>query len=53
MTYTYELIKDMNKEAQDVGLFDGQCVLLEVQNVDGTWPRTNAKKNEENCVFFM
>ena len=40
MTYTYELIKDLNQEAQDVGLFDGQCVLLEVQNQDATWPRT-------------
>ena len=39
MTYTYELFKDMNEEAQEVGLFDGQVVLLEVQNVDGTWPR--------------
>ena len=45
MTYTYELIRDMNQKAQDVGLIDGQCVLLEVQNVDGTWPRTNAKRN--------
>ena len=41
MTYTYELIKDLNQEAQDVGLFDGQCVLLEVQNQDASWPRTN------------
>ncbi|KAI6649306.1 Ubiquitin carboxyl-terminal hydrolase 4 isoform X2 [Oopsacas minuta] len=41
MTYTYELIKDLNLEAQDVGLFDGQCVLLEVQNQDASWPRTN------------
>ena len=39
MTYTYELINDMNEEAQEVGLFDGQVVLLEVQNVNGTWPR--------------
>ena len=39
LPYTYELIRDMNREAQDVGLFDGQCALLEVQNVDGTWPR--------------
>ena len=45
LPYTYELIRDMNQEAQDVGLFDGQCVLLEVQNVDGTWPRTNAIRN--------
>ena len=45
MTFTYELIRDMNQEAQNVGLFDGQCVLLEVQNVDGTWPRTNAIRN--------
>ena len=36
---TYELIKDVNLEAQDIGLFYGQCLLLEVQNMGGTWPR--------------
>ena len=45
MTYPYELIRDMNQEAQDVGIFHGQCVLLDVQNVDGTWSRTNAIRN--------
>ena len=39
MTYSCELIKDMKLEAQDIGLFHGQPVLLEVQNRDGTWPR--------------
>ena len=39
MTYTYELIKDMNLEAHDVELLYGQCITLEVQNMDGTWPR--------------
>ena len=39
MTCTYELITDLTKEAQDVGLFDGQCVLLEVRSEDGSWPR--------------
>ena len=38
LTYTCELIRDLNQEAY-VGLFDGQRVLLEVQNEDGTWPR--------------
>ncbi|KAI6661034.1 Ubiquitin carboxyl-terminal hydrolase 4 isoform X5 [Oopsacas minuta] len=42
MTYHYELIKDLSLEAQDIGLFDRQCVLIEVQNFDGTWPRTIA-----------
>ncbi|KAI6659926.1 Ubiquitin carboxyl-terminal hydrolase 4 isoform X5 [Oopsacas minuta] len=35
----HELIKDMNLEVQGVELFDGQYVLIEVQNVDGTWHR--------------
>ena len=39
MTYTYDLIQDLNLEAHSVGILDGQCVLLEVQNRDGTWPR--------------
>ena len=39
MTYTYKIIKDMNLEAHEIGLFDGQCILLEMQNEDGTWPR--------------
>ena len=39
MACTYVLIIDMNLEAQNVGLFDRQYVLLEVQNRDGTWPR--------------
>ena len=52
MTHIYELIKDMNLEAQDVGLFDGQCVLLEVQNMDGTWPRTNAAMRHRTIQKF-
>ena len=40
MTYTYKLIRDLNQRPYDVGLFDGQYILLEVQNEDGTWPKT-------------
>ena len=41
MNYSsYEVIKKLNLEVQHVGLFDGQYVLLEVQNMGGTWPRT-------------
>ena len=39
LTYPYKLMQNMNRGAQEVGLIDGQTVLLEVQNVDGTWPR--------------
>ena len=39
MTYIYGLIQDMSLEAHEIGLFDGQCILLEMQNEDGTWPR--------------
>ena len=52
MTYTYELIKDLNLEAQDVGLFDGQCVLMEVRNQDASWPRiTQATRNMQMSSY--
>ena len=41
----YELIKDMSKESQFIGLMDGQGVLLEIRNPDGDWPRTAVKRD--------
>ena len=31
-------LKDLSQEAQDVGIFDGQCVLLTIQDEDRSWP---------------
>ena len=44
LTYKFEHIEDVNLSVQDVGLFDGQRVLIEVQNLDGTWPTDLAYK---------
>jgi len=39
MSSTYELLKDPDLTIQDSELYDGQVVLMEEKNEDGTWPR--------------
>uniref|UniRef100_S4RHF9 Ubiquitin carboxyl-terminal hydrolase n=1 Tax=Petromyzon marinus TaxID=7757 RepID=S4RHF9_PETMA len=39
MTNTYEPLNKPEKTLQDVGLFQGQVLVIEQKNEDGTWPR--------------
>ena len=36
---TYEMLPDLDKTVLDAGLFQGQLLLIEPKNSDGTWPR--------------
>ncbi|XP_074909170.1 ubiquitin carboxyl-terminal hydrolase 4 isoform X3 [Buteo buteo] len=38
MSNTYEQLSKLDSTVQDAGLYDGQVVLIEVKNEDGTWP---------------
>ncbi|XP_075370616.1 ubiquitin carboxyl-terminal hydrolase 4 isoform X2 [Mycteria americana] len=38
MSNTYEQLSKLDSTVQDAGLYQGQVVLIEVKNEDGTWP---------------
>ncbi|NXF38230.1 UBP4 hydrolase, partial [Nyctibius bracteatus] len=38
MSNTYEQLSKLDSTLQDAGLYQGQVVLIEVKNEDGTWP---------------
>ncbi|XP_064488064.1 ubiquitin carboxyl-terminal hydrolase 15-like isoform X2 [Ornithodoros turicata] len=35
----YDLLEDRTRTVQDAGLYQGQVLVIEVRNDDGTWPR--------------
>lgn len=39
MTNTYELLNKHEQTLQEAGFYDGQIVIIEARNKDGTWPR--------------
>ncbi|XP_064374650.1 ubiquitin carboxyl-terminal hydrolase 4 isoform X2 [Dromaius novaehollandiae] len=39
MSNAYEQLSKLDSTVQDAGLYQGQIVLIEVKNEDGTWPR--------------
>ncbi|XP_055881361.1 ubiquitin carboxyl-terminal hydrolase 15-like [Biomphalaria glabrata] len=39
MSNTYELLSKKDVTLQDAGLYQGQVIVVEVKNADGTWPR--------------
>ncbi|XP_063148065.1 ubiquitin carboxyl-terminal hydrolase 4 [Candoia aspera] len=39
---TYEQLSKLDSTIQDAGLYQGQVVLIEVKNEDGTWPRQSS-----------
>ncbi|XP_009991770.1 PREDICTED: ubiquitin carboxyl-terminal hydrolase 4 [Chaetura pelagica] len=41
MSNTYEQLIKLDNTVQDAGLYQGQVVLIEVRNEDGTWPGQN------------
>ncbi|XP_076125184.1 ubiquitin carboxyl-terminal hydrolase 4 [Alosa pseudoharengus] len=42
MSNTYEQLNKPDSTVQDAGLFQGQVLVIERKNEDGTWPRQNA-----------
>ncbi|NXG38708.1 UBP4 hydrolase, partial [Dromaius novaehollandiae] len=54
MSNAYEQLSKLDSTVQDAGLYQGQIVLIEVKNEDGTWPRQSllAKRHKlkTDCV---
>ncbi|KAL8212257.1 UNVERIFIED_CONTAM: ubiquitin carboxyl-terminal hydrolase [Gekko kuhli] len=42
MSNTYEQLSKLDSTIQDAGLYQGQVVLIEMKNEDGTWPRQSS-----------
>ncbi|GAB1602017.1 ubiquitin carboxyl-terminal hydrolase 15-like [Argonauta hians] len=49
MCNTYEYISKTDNTIQDSGLFQGQLILIEPQNEDGTWPRQAKSTSSYNA----
>ncbi|XP_039414774.1 ubiquitin carboxyl-terminal hydrolase 4 isoform X3 [Corvus cornix cornix] len=45
MSNTYEQLSKLDSTVQDAGLYQGQVVLIEVKNEDGTWPGQHCLAN--------
>ncbi|XP_065058789.1 ubiquitin carboxyl-terminal hydrolase 15-like [Rhopilema esculentum] len=48
MSSTYELLKNTSSTIQDAGLYDGQVVVMEQKNDDGSWPRHTRSSSISN-----
>ncbi|KFQ25939.1 Ubiquitin carboxyl-terminal hydrolase 4, partial [Merops nubicus] len=52
---TYEQLSKLDSTVQDAGLYQGQVVLIEVRNDDGTWPEQHFLANHKliiDCVMI-
>ncbi|XP_017922122.1 PREDICTED: ubiquitin carboxyl-terminal hydrolase 4 isoform X2 [Capra hircus] len=45
MSNTYEQLSKLDNTVQDAGLYQGQVLVIEPQNEDGTWPRQTQPSN--------
>ncbi|CAH2312516.1 ubiquitin carboxyl-terminal hydrolase 4 isoform X1 [Pelobates cultripes] len=45
MTNTYEQLTKPENTVQDAGLYQGQVLVIEQRNADGTWPRQSQSKS--------
>ncbi|XP_021563170.1 ubiquitin carboxyl-terminal hydrolase 4 isoform X4 [Carlito syrichta] len=45
MSNTYEQLSKLDNTLQDAGLYQGQVLVIEPQNEDGTWPRQTLQSN--------
>ncbi|KAM7064375.1 ubiquitin carboxyl-terminal hydrolase 4 isoform 2-T2 [Molossus nigricans] len=45
MSNTYEQLNKLDNTVQDAGLYQGQVLVIEPQNEDGTWPRQTLQSN--------
>ncbi|XP_072341135.1 ubiquitin carboxyl-terminal hydrolase 15-like isoform X7 [Scyliorhinus torazame] len=53
MSNTFEPLNKPDSTIQDAGLYQGQVLVIEQKNEDGTWPRgpsTNNVKNSNYCI---
>ncbi|NXA01757.1 UBP4 hydrolase, partial [Nesospiza acunhae] len=52
MSNTYEQLSKLDSTVQDAGLYQGQVVLIEVKNEDGTWPGQHCLANSTVSASF-
>ncbi|XP_047630072.1 ubiquitin carboxyl-terminal hydrolase 4 isoform X5 [Phacochoerus africanus] len=45
MSNSYEQLSKLDNTVQDAGLYQGQVLVIEPQNEDGTWPRQTLQSN--------
>uniref|UniRef100_A0A8B9PA23 Ubiquitin carboxyl-terminal hydrolase n=1 Tax=Apteryx owenii TaxID=8824 RepID=A0A8B9PA23_APTOW len=50
MNNPWEHLSKLDSTVQDAGLYQGQIVLIEVKNEDGTWPRQSLLANTLCCL---
>ncbi|XP_044307497.1 ubiquitin carboxyl-terminal hydrolase 4 [Varanus komodoensis] len=47
---TYEQLSKLDSTIQDAGLYQGQIVLVEVKNEDGSWPRQSSQTKSSTAT---
>uniref|UniRef100_G1KHK7 Ubiquitin carboxyl-terminal hydrolase n=1 Tax=Anolis carolinensis TaxID=28377 RepID=G1KHK7_ANOCA len=50
MSNTYEQLSKLDSTIQDAGLYQGQVVLIEVKNEDGSWPRQSSQTKSSTAT---
>ncbi|XP_036734140.2 ubiquitin carboxyl-terminal hydrolase 4 isoform X2 [Manis pentadactyla] len=50
MSNTYEQLSKLDSTVQDAGLYQGQVLVIEPQNEDGTWPRQTLQAKSASPV---
>ncbi|NXX77179.1 UBP4 hydrolase, partial [Urocolius indicus] len=53
MSNTYEQLSKLDSTVQDAGLYQGQVVLIEVKNEDGTWPGQHFLANHKLIIDYV
>uniref|UniRef100_A0A8C9TSM4 Ubiquitin carboxyl-terminal hydrolase 4 n=1 Tax=Scleropages formosus TaxID=113540 RepID=A0A8C9TSM4_SCLFO len=51
MSNTYEQLNKPDSTVQDAGLFQGQVLVIEKKNEDGTWPRQSPHTNSYSSIY--
>uniref|UniRef100_A0A4W4HTJ5 Ubiquitin carboxyl-terminal hydrolase n=1 Tax=Electrophorus electricus TaxID=8005 RepID=A0A4W4HTJ5_ELEEL len=52
MSNTYEQLNKPDSTVQDAGLFQGQVLVIERKNEDGTWPRQTSHPNSNSSYML-
>nr|XP_060621716.1 ubiquitin carboxyl-terminal hydrolase 4 [Anolis sagrei ordinatus] len=50
MSNTYEQLSKLDSTIQDAGLYQGQVVLIEIKNEDGSWPRQSSQTKSSTAT---
>uniref|UniRef100_A0A8C1J0V3 Ubiquitin carboxyl-terminal hydrolase 4 n=1 Tax=Cyprinus carpio TaxID=7962 RepID=A0A8C1J0V3_CYPCA len=53
MSNTYEQLNKLDSTVQDAGLFQGQVLVIEKKNEDGTWPRQTCHSNSHFLLILI